>query len=171
MAERDNPLCPECGAAQSDRDSCQTYLGELLALESLVPGGPTQMAHFFAIASFNLQHPSSFTTEVLESLRRSLDNAVAGRVDIPTLRRRARYVAEGPKRVLRRDAAADDKRPSGWPSVWPMTVLDVCRAAPDTYNAKAEEWARSVAVTLARARPVDSPPDRGPVRRHGSNRR
>src|SRR5688500_7852208 len=94
--------CSECGAPLPSGD-CRQSLHELLALEAQVPGGPGELPHFFTVAAYNLQHPSVFEPDVILGLRESLVDALAGRVDIDDLRRRARYGAEGNKRVLRRN--------------------------------------------------------------------
>ncbi|MGE5550144.1 MAG: DUF5946 family protein [Bacteroidota bacterium] len=144
--------CPECGAPLPDGGSCRGYFHELLLLEAEVPGAPGAMPHFFAVASYNLQHPSQFTPAILTRLRASLDDALAGRASIRDLRRRARYQADGPARVLRRpgDVAAGEEQPGlwNWPTRWPMTVADVCRVSPALYIERVRQWAAAVSATL-----------------------
>ena len=120
----------------------------MLALEARVPGGPSQFAHFFAVASYNLQHPSMFQPAAVAGLRRSLRDALEGRADVAELRRRARQAFDGPVRVIRRPDDTEPPRPLGWPTEWPMTVSDVCGVRPEEYEAQVTAWARAVAATL-----------------------
>ena len=62
-------VCPECGASLDEGRDCRDYFHDLLGLEAEVPGGPGPLPHFFAVASYNLQHPSQFAPDVLPGLR------------------------------------------------------------------------------------------------------
>jgi hypothetical protein len=143
--------CEECGAPVEAGRSCRDYFNDLLALEWRVPGGPGSRAHFLAVASYNLQHPSSFEPEKLSGLRMTFGDVLAGRATITDALARARTDADGATRVkLRaRDAAAT---PSDWPTRWPMTIRDVCDAPVSSYLEKVEAWAASVNASLP---PVD----------------
>jgi hypothetical protein len=125
---------------------------ELLALEWRVEGGPGTLVHFLAIASYNLQHPSEFTPDALRGLRRALHDALSGQATIDGLLRRARALTEGATRVRRRDDTplTDDDRAmlDAWPTRWPMTVADVCRATPDVYQERVNAWAAAVSDAL-----------------------
>lgn len=150
MLER--PTCAECGAPLPEGGSCRDYLGELLALEAQVPGGPGELSHFFAVASYNLQHPSQFMPAALLELRRTVADVLSGRATIEDARRRARQAANGSMRVNRRGGAAssddDSAALEGWPTVWPLTVLDVCRVRPEHYAESVRRWAAAVSATL-----------------------
>lgn len=101
--------CPECGAPLPQGGSCEEYVHELLALESGVPGAAGAVPHFFAVASYNLQHPLGFTPAALSGLRRTLADVLAGTARIDDARRRASASAEGATRVRRRaDAVLSD---------------------------------------------------------------
>lgn len=49
--------CPECGAPLPEGGSCRDNFDALLALEWEIPGGPGEIAHFYAVGSYVLQHP------------------------------------------------------------------------------------------------------------------
>jgi hypothetical protein len=142
-----NDSCPECGALLERGRTCRDSFHELLALEYDVPGGPGALAHFFAVASYNLQHPSGFVPLVLRGLESSLSDALNGRAEILELRRRASSATDGARRVLRR---ASDVRevPTHWPRSWPLTVRDVCAVDPAEYVDRVRQWASSVERTL-----------------------
>jgi hypothetical protein len=126
----------------------------LLLLESEIPGVAGSILHFYAVATYGLQHPDSMnsTAEALAGLRSALAGALDGRLTPGALRRRGRRDTDGPRRVTRRDG---DPAVPWRRGAWPMTVADVCTAesfgAYDTYDAYAEHvlrWARSVRATL-----------------------
>jgi hypothetical protein len=73
--------------------SCRDHFDAILLLESQVPGGPGGWLHFYAVATYGLQHPEGmgFTVEALVGLRASLVDALDGRVTLETIRRRARH--------------------------------------------------------------------------------
>lgn len=149
--------CPECGAALQGVNACQEYFHELLALEWRVPGASGGLPHFFAVASFNLQHPSGFLPAALLGLRATLADVLAERADIAEARRRARNAADGPARVRRREedvlSDSDLRMLNAWPTTWSATVLDVCRVAPEEYPDRVRAWAAAVSERLATVLP------------------
>jgi hypothetical protein len=149
---RTQSTCSDCGAPLPDSGVCRVYFYELLALESQVPGAAGEVAHFFAVASYNLQHPSQFVPEALAGLRTAVADALAGEATIPELRRRAGAAAQGRAPVIRRDGAPDATL-GAWPTQWPMTVRDVCEGSVDEYAQRVRSWAASVSATLDRALP------------------
>jgi hypothetical protein len=140
--------CAECNAALEPGLSCRDYFHELLALEARVPNGPGTLAHFLAVASYNLQHPSGFVPSVLAGLRRTLADVLGGRATMDDARRRARDGAEGAKHVVRRPGDAlseeDERFLREWPKRWTMTVRDVCQVEPGQYVERVREWASAV---------------------------
>jgi hypothetical protein len=144
--------CPECGAPLGDADDCRALFHELLALEARVADAAGALPHFFAVASYNLQHPSMFTLAALEGLRDTLGDVLAGRASLEDARRRARAGADGATRVRRRpeDVDTDEERRmlGAWPTRWPITIADVCRAEPEEYAARVRAWAEGTIATL-----------------------
>jgi hypothetical protein len=142
-------FCPECGAPTPEGGSCRDYFHALLLLESELPGGPGALAHFYAVASYGLQHPDSmnYPADALAGLRTALAEILDGRSTLEEVRRRARRAADGPVRVTRRagDAAVPWRR-----GRWPMTVADVLTVEADAnaYAQRVSRWARSVRETL-----------------------
>lgn len=144
MTER----CPECGAPLPAGGACRDLFHELLALEGGFPGAAGSILHFYAVATYNLQHPESsgLTADALAGLRRNLADALDGKASLPELRARARRAADGPTRVMRREG---DAPPAGWRrGDWPTTVADMLDATAETYPALVTGWARSVRDTL-----------------------
>jgi hypothetical protein len=146
-------ICTECGAPVPDGGSCRDHFHALLLLEGEIPGVAGSILHFYAVATYGLQHPDSmnYTAEALAGLHATLSAALDG-LPIEKLRRVTRRGAEGARRVTRR---AGDPEVSWHRGSWPMTIVDVCTAetfgAYDTYEEHADRmvrWARSVRETL-----------------------
>jgi hypothetical protein len=137
-----------------EEGSCRDHFHALLLLEGEIPGVPGTILHFYAVATYVLQHPDSmnYTADALAGLRAGVAAALDGKLTTAGLRSRSRRVNDWPVRVTRR---------AGEPAVnwhrgkWPITVADVCTAdtfgAYDTveeYEARILRWARSVLDTL-----------------------
>jgi RimJ/RimL family protein N-acetyltransferase len=135
--------CPECGAPLSTGRSCMENFYDLLALEADVAGAPGGLPHFYAVASYGLQHPSGmgFTVATIEGLRASVEAALAGDADVARLRERSRSGAAVQGRVTRR---GDEPVPR-WPlESWPRTIVDVLARGTDGYGDNVGEWAASI---------------------------
>jgi hypothetical protein len=71
---------------------------------------------------------------------------LAGRATLADVRRRAAAGARGTRRVRRRDGQTQKTGLSR--REWPMTVRDVCAAAPGQYSRTVHAWAVSILSTL-----------------------
>jgi hypothetical protein len=144
--------CAECGAELPESGACIALFHELLALEAQVTDAPGGVPHFLAVATYNLQHPSTFTLPALAGLRRAVADVLHGRATIAEVRRRASAGAGGATRVKRHSEDAPDRAEhasrKGWPTHWPSTVADVCRLAPEQYIDHVTAWARDTVRTL-----------------------
>src|SRR5262245_49528963 len=96
--------CPECGAAVPEGGTCRDYFHALLLLEAEVPGAPGRLPHFYAVASYGLQHPGSmnYTAQVVGGLRGAVADVLDGRATLADVRRRTREKFDGPTRATRR---------------------------------------------------------------------
>jgi Family of unknown function (DUF5946) len=144
-------MCPECGAPLTAGRDCVDYFHALLALEAEVPGAPGQEPHFFAVATYNLQHPSGFTPAALDGLRRAVTDVLVGRAALADARQ-VRAAADGPMRVRRRaDTAlteAEQAMLRAWPTGWAVTVRDILAGGADCYAERVRGWARAVTAAL-----------------------
>ena len=133
--------------------SCTEHMHALLFLESTIPGGPGDVAHFFAVASFGVQHPAAmgYTKDTMIGLRAAVADVLDGRRDLSDVRRAARFEAARAGRVTRR---AGDAVPA-WPiRRSPMLVTDVLAGGVERYGASVEHWARSIVETLHAIEPM-----------------
>src|SRR5262245_5030345 len=139
-------ICPECHAPVPDGGSCRDNFHALLLLESEIPGGPGDVSHFYAVASYALQHPESmgYTAEALAGLRACVADHLDGRASLDAVRRQIRRGAEGAKRVIRR---AGDEVGRWQVEGLRMTVADVCAGGIERYGERVERWARSIRDT------------------------
>jgi len=141
--------CDECGAAVPDGGSCRDNLNSLLLLEWQIPGGPGDVAHFYAVGAYNLQHARSmnFTAEAFTGLLAAIRDSLDCRATLEEIRRRARRGAAAAGRVTRRPG---DPEVDLLVTLWPMTVGDVLTVdvERDEYSDRVSRWARSVLSTL-----------------------
>ena len=78
--------CPECGATVPEGGTCRDLFHALL-LEAEVPGGPGRLPHFYAVASYGLQHAGgmNFPAEAAAGLRAALADVLDGRASLGTI--------------------------------------------------------------------------------------
>jgi hypothetical protein len=148
MGETASGTCPECGAPIPAGGTCQENFYALLFLEAEMPGGPGAMAHFYAVASYGLQHPASmkYTVEALEVLRAVVADVLAGTATIADVRQRVGATAKQAGRVTRRN---EDRIPR-WPiEAWPIVITDVLPGGVAGYAARVERWACSIIAIVA----------------------
>lgn len=148
--------CPECGAPLGDGESCEDLFNRMLALEwqAINEGAVTASgldAHFFAVSTYQLQHPDRLEVGVVIGLAESLKDVLQGRRRRVDVRASAASAFAGPARVRRR-APGRDQELGTWPSQWPRTVADCCDVPPNAYAAAVRDWAEATVRTIARAR-------------------
>jgi hypothetical protein len=146
--------CSECGAPLIDGGACIDHFHAMLLLEHEVAADPMatadgrgEIAHFYAVSSYVLQHPASmnYTAEALSDLRRMIADHLSGRMNLGSLRLQIRRTADGPARVTRRTG---DEAPQ-WPvNSWPITVSDIVGGGVDGYGERVANWAQSIIQIL-----------------------
>jgi hypothetical protein len=160
--------CPECGAPLPAGETCADLFNKMLALEWTVigeigsgippeefqssgPGREALRAHFFAVGTYQLQHPDRLEVSAVLGLWRSMEEMLAGRATREDVLRTARDSFDGPKRVRRRETARDT-RLGAWPATWEMTVADVGAVPPSNYIATVRGWAETTAAAIRSVR-------------------
>jgi hypothetical protein len=149
-------ICQECGAALPADGDCWDRVTDLLEIETraLAPLDPEagKRAHFFAIATYQLQHPSRSVLPILELLRTSVAEMLAPNARrIEEMRRHMSRATGGSQRVRSRVSAGDRSHVPNWPRQWTMTVLDVIAAPDDAYPTEVARWARATLSDIDRA--------------------
>jgi hypothetical protein len=114
-------------------------------------GGQGEVAHFYAVSSYVLQHPDSmtYTAQALAELLQIVADHLAGRVTLAELRHRIRRTTNGTGRVTRR---AGDEAVRSPVQSWPLTVTDVIAGGVSEYGKRVVAWAGSVVSTLLKDR-------------------
>ena len=141
--------CGECGAPVPPGQSCRGRFETLLALEWQIPDGPGELSHFFAVATYGLQHPGAmnYRLDTLTGLRRAVRDVLEGRAPLEQIRQRARTGARHGGSITRREGDAEVE----WGiAEWPITIVDVlpCMQTRDSYAEQVTAWARSVIDVL-----------------------
>jgi hypothetical protein len=146
--------CPECGAPLPESGRCLDHFHALLLLEQAVAADPAatshgrgEIAHFYAVSSYALQHPEgmNYRAEALADLRRLVADHLAGRITLAEQRQRVHRTPAGDARVTRR--AGDEI--ARWPvASWPLTVADVLAGGVEGYAPRVAAWAASIVRTL-----------------------
>ncbi|RLV55703.1 hypothetical protein D9V41_09570 [Aeromicrobium phragmitis] len=138
--------CTECGAVLPPSGDCWTRVHELLEIENRVlpriDAETAKRAHYFAIASYQLQHPSRLTPSAADGLLNGLrDMLSAGAPPIDAFRRAVGRQMAGTK--VGRDAAVGDRHHvhPDWPRRWGVTAVDVLARPDDAYPQAVTEWA------------------------------
>lgn len=167
--------CPECGTRLGPGETCTDLFNRMLAVEwemigrlgrGIAPeavlateaGAIGTRAHFFAVGSYQLQHPAELTATALGGLHKGLGDVLAGERQVADVRLDARRAFNGPQRV-RRPGEGRDPALGPWPSAWPVTVADCCEVDPDDYADAVRRLAEAtVAAIDAVRRAVPSPP-------------
>src|SRR5262245_31473946 len=142
-------VCPECGAPVPEGGTCRDNFNALLLLEWQIPGGPGALAHFYAVATYGLQHPDSmnYTAEALAGLHASAADALDDQAPLNEILQSNRRMNNGSVRITRRPGDAEVSWHRGR---WPMTVAEVLTVEAETkaYADRVSSWARSVCETL-----------------------
>jgi hypothetical protein len=134
--------------------SCREHFETLLAQEWQIPGGPGELPHFFAVATYGLQHPRAmrYTIDTVTGLRQAVADALVGRASIEELRRRARVAVMRAGRITRRPGDPEIE----WRiAAWPMTIVDIlpAMAEREAYAQCVSRWAQSVIGILGSHHP------------------
>jgi len=144
-------VCGDCGAVQPKGAACLSCFHALLAYENERPPA-FGAVHHLTVATYYLQHPRGYTSDVLRAWRDLLSDALdaGGRANPRDFLRRASRDFSGPIRV--RDPEATP--PEWWPRQWTMTIQSVI--TPDEvieveeYVARARQWAAETRGALER---------------------
>lgn len=129
--------------------TCRDHFHAMLDLEGEIAGGPGTVAHFYAVASYVLQHPESMglMAEAVEGMLAEVDSMLAGDIRIEDVRRHVRARTAKAGLVTRREGDDALRWPVG-SDAWTMTVSDVLAGGVDAYGQRVERWAASIVATL-----------------------
>jgi hypothetical protein len=149
-------VCQECGAPLPDDGDCWSRVNDLLEIEmrALAPLDleAGKRAHFFAIATYQLQHPTRLTLPILNKLRTSVAEMLASNArPVEEMRRDISRATNGSQRVTRRAPEGDRSHVPNWPRQWTMTVMDIIATPDHAYPTEVARWARATLGDIERA--------------------
>ena len=154
--------CPECGALVKENDTCQSNFHALLYRENeiyQVPSGllesrDGQIAHFYAVSCYAIQHPDSmgYTVGALLEARANLAAHLDGDVSLAMILAKIRATAKDSPKTLRR---AGDPIHCWHVPKWSLTAVDVLAtdATPEAYMDATTRWAKATLTDIDRASP------------------
>jgi len=140
--DKNEPLCPECGAPPVDGLNCWEQLGALGLWE--FEYAELLAEHFKTVASYNLQHPAQFTDEALNAMKSVFIDHLDHGLSTSDVRKRMEWISGGGNGVLKDPA---DRHPVQ--RQWNMTIADVY--IPDHPQGAAQRvraWAAAVRKEL-----------------------
>lgn len=125
---------------------------ELLGIEagllSVVEPEVGKRAHFFAVSTYQLQHPSRSTVDALDWLRAAVARMLRDPVSTDYLRRENARNLQGTK--ISRTAPPEDRThvDPRWPRTWTLTAVDVISGGEQAYVEGVARWAAATVRDL-----------------------
>ncbi len=135
-------VCPECGAAWKDAQTCQDHFHQMLFWENEYPGHGE--VHHLMVLSYYLQHPSLYSPEGLKNAIHLLVDFLDHGVRPEEARRRDRAKVDSGKRTWKIKATPASAGSYRHPVRWTMTAGDVISGGAENYCASVRLWARSI---------------------------
>ncbi len=136
--EKNEILCPECGAPTVDGLNCWEQLGALGIWE--FEYAELLAEHFKTVASYNLQHPAQFTDEALNAMKAVFIDHLDHGLSVSEARKRMDQINGGEYPVLKDE---NERRPVR--RQWKMTIADVyIPDQPDGAAERVRAWAETV---------------------------
>lgn len=133
--------CPECGAPEANGLDCRGQLEEIISWEQFSPELAEQ--HFWTVACFNLQHPSSFTDEAWRGLCAVFFEAYDQRLTVKDIRQKVSAFTEGEVRIKRSVAKDPVSRD------WAMAISEVYLAGePKGAADRVRAWSKVIRKQL-----------------------
>lgn len=140
-------LCPECNAPLKDVETCREYLDQMIKWDFGDFAGVGQI-HHLTVLSYNLQHPSVYSSKGLEHAKESL---------VQFLKQPDAFAEHD---AQNRSSLASDKRDwkiAGTPGdhgeyrqkpAWTIRASDVVQGGLQNYMDNVKKWARSIEKSL-----------------------
>jgi hypothetical protein len=136
-------VCPECGAAWPDEQTCQDCFHQMLFWETERPADGAEVHHLMVLCYY-LQHPSLYSPESLREAMRLLSDFLEGGVTPQQARGRGRSRLDSGSRQWKIKGTLDAHGSFPRPIQWEMTACDVIAGGQDGYCASVRRWAESI---------------------------
>lgn len=139
-------ICPECGAAWTDGQTCQDDFHQMLYWENEDPANGE--VHHLMVLAYHLQHPSLYTPDGLKAAQGLLVDFLEKGLTTEEVRKRNRDVVDSGKRDWKIKATATSQGAYDHPVTWTMTASDVVVAGIARYRESVRAWAHSIYEAL-----------------------
>lgn len=146
-------ICPACGAAWPEGQSCEDAFHACLALEFSDPAYGA--VHNLTVPAYYLQHPSLLSRQGWEEMHRTLTGFLVEGVSVGRMRRRSNETLDSG----RRDFSLRKGAPMELAGVrWTHTIAAVCLDNAEAYRSDVRRWAQAVLTDLktVHSNPKDS---------------
>lgn len=142
-----NETCPECGAPLVGVSECRDYLNTMITWDFEDFAGVGQI-HHLTVLSFNLQHPSVYSSKGLENAKASLKEFLLHPESFKEHDEWNRKNLASSSRDWKITGTSTDhgsysKRPE-----WKILASDVVGPGLDTYVENVKNWSQSILETL-----------------------
>lgn len=135
-----NTTCPECGALESEEQSCRAAFDESLVLEFTDP--EYGVVHHLTVAAYMLQHSSKLSRAGWLYMRQLLREFLVENKPPAEVRKQYGARVDGKNRDWK--ITSRDDKPVIVQVVWTKTILDVRKQSADLYCLDITTWARAV---------------------------
>ncbi len=142
-------VCPECGAAWQDGQTCQDDFYQMLAWEHENPG--YGVVHHLTVLCYHLQHPSLYSPEGLNGAIRLLSDFLERGMTPEQVRKRDRATVNSHERTWKIKGTAASHGAYNRPIQWTMTAANVIAEGVENYCDSVRTWTRSVYEALKSA--------------------
>jgi hypothetical protein len=138
--------CSECGTLWTDGQTCTEHFYQMLYWENEYPGHG--IVHNLMVLCYNLQHPSIYSPETLESSKDMLRDFIERDVSVAQMRKTMKDKVDSGKRKHKITGTPERHGEYAHPVTWTMTAADVVKAGADAYIESVREWARQTLAGL-----------------------
>jgi len=140
-------VCPECGAAWYEENTCQDHFHQMLVWEAENPSYGLAVHHLMVLC-YHLQHPSLYSPEGLRGAMHLLADFLERGVTTEEVRRRYRATVDSRRRTWKIKGTHVSHGVYDPPIQWTITAAHVTAGGVDNYCDSVRTWARSVYEAL-----------------------
>jgi hypothetical protein len=149
-----NSVCPECGAPFEGVKDCRDYLNEMIAWDFDDFQGVGQV-HHLTVLSYNLQHPSVYSTKGLENAKQSLAEFILHPTSYTKHGMRDMQNLASDVRDWKITGTPEDHGAYSHPPIWKIRAADVVSGGLPGYVENVKKWAQSILLSLKESGHLD----------------
>ncbi|MES2225772.1 MAG: DUF5946 family protein [Patescibacteria group bacterium] len=139
--------CSECGSSLRGVAACREYLNEMIRWDFEDFTGVGKV-HHLTVLSYNLQHPSLYSSKGLEDAKSSLPEFLANPESFKAHDERNRNRLSSDVRDWKITGTPDDHGSYATAPIWKIAAADIVREGLPDYVENVKKWALSVLHSL-----------------------